>query len=177
MFEDYLQDAYDFQQVARQHAISGDARLARRNFRAAVFCIASSVEAFVNYIADSFSKAKSIPEHEVSFLNDKALVFSPTKGLYERSEYHRLDDKIRVLMARFQGTFDFTGQIWFRFTEFRKLRDSLVHPRQTDDERPLEEYKKAVSEGLAATIEVMNMLSKDIFGQPLRQQLLDLMPE
>jgi len=135
------------------------------------------MEAFVNYIADSFSKAKSIPEHEICFLNDKALVFSANKGLQEKTEYHQLDDKFRVLMKRFQGTFDFTGQTWNRFMKFRKLRDSLVHPREADDERPLEEYKKEVSEGLSATIEVMNVISQQIFRQPLRKQLLDLMPE
>ena len=65
-------------------------RLARRYFRSSVFCIAGSIEAFVNYIADSFDKAKSIPEHEICFLNDRAVIFSAAKGVHARNEYHRL---------------------------------------------------------------------------------------
>lgn len=177
MFEDYLQDAYEFQRIACQCTEDGDAKLARRYFRASVFCIAGSIEGFVNYIADSFAKAKSIPEHEICFLNDRALIFSAAKGVHERSEYHRLDEKIRVLMKRFQANFDFNSKSWVKFMEFKDLRDTLVHPRDFEDERPLVDYSKRVSESLAAVIDVMNVLSKSIFGKPLRRQLLDLMPE
>jgi hypothetical protein len=177
VFEDYLQDAYEFHQIARQHSKDGNARLARRYFRSSVFCIAGSIEAFVNYIADSFAKAKSIPEPEICFLNDRALIFSANKGVHERSEYHRLDEKIRVLMKRFQADFDFDGKTWVKFMQFKDLRDSLVHPRDFEDETPLGEYSKEVSEGLTAVIDVMNVLSKSIFRKPLRRKLLDLTPE
>ena len=80
-------------------------------------------------------------------------------------------------MKRFQTAFDFTSKTWVKFMEFKDLRDSLVHPRDFEDERPLGDYSKQVSESLAAVINVMNALSQSIFGKPLRRQLLDLMPE
>src|SRR5437868_5689829 len=177
MFEDYLQDADEFRRIAEQHVKRSDDKSARRYFRASVFCIAASMEAFVNYLGSAFSQGHSIPEYEVSFLNDRALVFNASKGLHERGEYHRIDDKIKVLMKRFQTDFDFTSRPWVKFMEFKELRDSLVHSRDIEDETALSEYKSRVSQGLRSVVEIMDHLSKAIFRKSLRRQLLDLMPE
>jgi hypothetical protein len=61
--------------------------------------------------------------------------------------------------------------------QFKDFRDSLVHPRQSDDEIDIAVYEKKVSAGLTAIIEIMNLLSKGMFQKPLRRQLLDLIPE
>jgi len=177
VFEDYLQDSYDFLNYAERLAKEADERSARRYYRAAVFYASGAMEAFVNYIADSFAQARNIPDHEVAFLNDKLIFFSATKGLMERVEFHKLDDKIKVLMRRFFPDFDYMSIEWNKFMEFKKLRDSLVHPRQVDDETPLNAYQKAVREGLKAIIEIMNDLSQGLWGKPLRRQLLDLIPD
>lgn len=177
MFEDYLQDSYDFLNLAEQLAENNDERGARRCYRAAVFYASGAIEAFINYIADSFAQAENIPDHEIAFLNDKLIFFSADKGLSERTEYHRLDDKIRVLMRRFLQDFDFRSVTWNKFMEFKRLRDSLVHPRQVDDETPLVAYKKTVRESLKAIIEIMNALSQGLWRKPLRRQLLDLIPD
>ena len=124
-----------------------------------------------------FEKAGSITPHEISFLNDKSLIFSVEKGLIARNEFHRLDDKIRLLMYKFVPEFDFQGVTWIKFMEFKNFRDSLVHPRQIDDETPISDYRKKVYAGLKAIIEVMNFVSKGLFQKPLRRQLLDLIPE
>ena len=71
MFEEYLQDSYEFFILARQASKKSEERTARRYFRASVFYAA----AFTNYIADSLAKAQTLSIHEISFLNDKALVF------------------------------------------------------------------------------------------------------
>ena len=177
MFEEYLQDAHYFMSVADESAKSARDREARRYYRASVFCACGAMEAFVNYIADSFAKAASLSPNETSFLNDKTLVFSPKKGLTERPEFHRLDDKLRLLMRKFVRSFDFQSPAWTKFMEFKDFRDSLVHPREVDDNMPLNEYRKKVHAGLKAIIEIMNVSSKGIFKQPLRRQLLDLIPE
>lgn len=174
MFEEYLQDSYEFLLLAKEQKNDRDAR---RYFRASVFYAAGAIEAFVNYVADSFAKAGNISDYEISFLSDRVLFFSADKGLTERTEYHRLDQKIRVLMRRFVSGFDFQSPLWSRFMAFKEFRDSLVHPRQSDDETPLSDYRKKVKAGLAAVIEIMNELMKGIFGSPLRKQLLDLVPE
>ena len=75
MFEEYLQDSYEFFILARQASKKSEERTARRYFRASVFYAAGAIEAFTNYIADSLAKAQTLSIHEISFLNDKALVF------------------------------------------------------------------------------------------------------
>lgn len=177
MFEEYLQDSYEFLLAAENPPGGTNDREARRYYRASVFYASGAIEAFVNYIADSFAKAGNIPAHEISFLNDKSLVFSVKKGLGERVEYHRLEDKIRLLMKKFVSEFDYQSLTWIKFMEFKAFRDSLVHPRQVDDETNLGQYRKKVRTGLTAIIEIMNHISKGMFGKPLRKHLLDLIPE
>lgn len=46
MFEEYLQDAYEFFQAAQKAAEAKDERVARRFYRAAVFYTSGAIEAF-----------------------------------------------------------------------------------------------------------------------------------
>jgi hypothetical protein len=177
MFEEYLQDASDFLQMAESASASGNDTKAKRYYRACVFCASSAMEAFVNYIADSFSKAKSLDPYELAYLNDKQLSFAPGKGVSEKTEYHPVDGKLRVLLARFSPTFDFTAPIWDEFMQLKNLRDSLVHPRTPEDHTPMSSYAGQVPRGLRTTIGLMNDLSQAVFQSPLRKQLLDLSPE
>ena len=175
MFEDYLQDSYEFLTLAQN---ASDEREARRFYRASVFYALGAMEAFVNYIADSFAKAKSLTQHEIAFLNDKNLSFSAKKGkVIEKTEFHRLDDKLRLLLRKFASDFDFKGASWFGFKKFKDFRDSLVHPRQMDDETSIKDYQNRLQIGLSGIIDIMNFLSRGIFGKPLRKKLLDLVPE
>jgi len=177
MFEEYLQDAYEFLLVVERMSKDSNDREARRYYRASVFYASGAMEAFINYVADAFAKAESIAPHEISFLNDKALVFSVEKGLNEKNEFHKLDDKARLLIRKFLPVFDFQSVTWVKFMEFKAFRDSLVHPRQIEDETTTADYRKKVRTGLKAIIEVMNVISKGVFKKPLRKQLLDLIPE
>jgi len=177
MFEEYLQDSYDFLTIADKAFKASKDREARRYYRSSVFYAAGAIEAFVNYIADSFAKAGSLTPYEIAFLNDKLLVFSIDKGLIERAEFHRLDDKLRLLLRKFLPDFNFKSDTWTKFMQFKSFRDSLVHPRQADDETDTTQYQKKVRAGLTAIIELMDRTSKGIFGMPLRRQLLDLIPE
>jgi hypothetical protein len=135
------------------------------------------MEAFINYLADSFAKAGSLAEHEICFLNDLEMTFSVEKGLQKRTRYNKVDDKIKFLLGKFVSDFDFQGSPWSQFKEFKSFRDSLVHPRQQEDETPLLEYDRKVRRGLKAVIEIMSQVSVDVFGTPLRKKLLDLIPE
>ncbi len=176
MFEEYLQDSHYFLVKAREASRTSNDREARRYYRASVFYAAGAIEAFVNYIADSFDKAGSLTSLETAFLCDKALTFDKGK-LVEKVEFHRLDDKLRLLIRKFVPGFSFTSVHWPGFMEFKDLRDSLIHPRQSEDETELVHYEKKVSLGLSAIIEIMNCISRGIFNKPLRKQLLDLIPE
>lgn len=176
MFEEYLQDSHNFLSIAEKAFKASNEREARRYYRASVFYSAGAIEAFVNYIADSFAKAESLTAHEIAFLNDRRLVFSIDRGLNERTEYHSIDDKLHLLLSKFVPGLDFNGGTWSSFMQFKNFRDLLVHPRQADDTTEITEYQKKVKAGLSSIIELMNCVSKGIFKKPLRKQLLDLIP-
>ena len=176
MFEEYLQDSNEFLSIAEEAFKASNEREARRYYRASVFYSAGAIEAFVNYIADSFAQAESLTAHETAFLNDKRLIFSIDRGLNERTEYHSIDDKLRLLLNKFVPDFDFSSGIWSSFMQFKNFRDLLVHPRQADDKTEIIEYQTKVQAGLSSIIELMNCVSKGIFKKPLRRQLLDLIP-
>ena len=173
MFEEYLQDSSEFLLIAEK---ASNEREARRYYRASVFYSAGAIEAFVNYIADSFAQAKSLTAHETAFLNDRRLVFSIDSGLNERTEYHSIDDKLRLLLDKFVPDFDFSSSLWSNFMQFKNFRDLLVHPRQPEDKTKIGEYQTKVPTGLSSIIELMNCVSNGIFKKPLRKQLLDLIP-
>lgn len=176
MFEEYLQDSHRFLSIAEEACKKSNEREARRYYRASVFYSAGAIEAFMNYIADSFAKAKSLTDHEIAFLNDRRLVFSVDKGLSEKTEYHSIDDKLRLLLSKFTPGFDFSIDPWSSFMQFKQFRDILVHPRQTEDNIEIGEYHTKVQTGLSSIIELMNCVSKGISKKPLRKQLLDLIP-
>lgn len=176
MFEEYLQDAAEFFKEAENTA---DARIARRYYRASVFYTSGAMEAFVNFIADTFEKGGNLTAHEIAFLTDKSLTFSQKKwAVTEKTEYHRVEDKIRLLLSKFSPNFDFNNNpSWSSLMKLKEIRDSLIHPRNTDDETTVEEYHKILSGGLRGAITTMNTVTEAIFRKPLRPQILDLKPE
>lgn len=176
MFEEYLQDSYEFLLLAQK---AKNEREARRYYRAAAFYAAGAIESFLNYVAQSFAHAATITAHEIAFLNDKSLIYSPDKlKVIEKTEYHKIEDKLKVLIRRFLPTLNLGITTWWsELQEFKDFRDSLVHPKKSEDETDIATYNTRVSAGLRATIQGMNEISKGIFKSPIRKQLLDLMPE
>lgn len=176
MFEEYLQDAYEFLKIAQN---CKDERKARRYYRAATFYIAGAIESFLNYVAESFAHAQNLTQHEIAFLNDKNLVFSPDKiAVIERIEFHKTEDKLKILIKKFLPNLDLRVTNWWReLQEFKDFRNSLVHPRLSEDETDNTTYNSKVTSGLRATILGMSEINQGIFGKPIRKQLLDLIPE
>lgn len=175
MFEEYLQDASGFFEEAKN---TPDVRIARRYYRAAIFYTSGAMEAFVNYIADTFEKGGNFTAHEIAFLTDKNLTFSQKSwSIKEKTEYHKVEDKIRFLLSKFSPNFDFNNQSWSSLMALKDIRDSLIHPRNAEDETTANEYRKILSTGLHGVISIMNSVSEAIFKKPLRPQILDLKPE
>ena len=176
MFEEYLEDADYFMKKA---AAQGDSQLARRYYRASIFCAMSAIEAFVNYVGDAFAAGGSLEPYEIAFLMDKQSTLIHGKfEMLDTVEYHRLEDKLRFLICKFSSGFDFhTTTWWGHLLEFKKFRDSLVHPRQDEDETELDSYKSLSARGLSSVIEAINHLCIGIFRKPLRKKLLELRVE
>ena len=173
MFEEYLKDSNYFAVKASK---AGSELEAKRYYRVAIFCTMGAVEAFINYIGDTFAQGETFQPYEVAFLTDKR--FNVSKGAFqilEEIEYHRLYDKLKFLICKFVPDFDFVSTpCWSRLLEFKKLRDNITHPRQDEDEIDITEYKNKIETGLSSAIEIMNYLCKGIFNRPLRKKLLDL---
>jgi hypothetical protein len=178
MFEEYLQDASAFFDEAASAAQCSDIRKSRRYYRAAVFYTSGAMEAFVNFIADTFEKGGTFTQHEIAFLTDKSLIFSNKNwSITEKSEFHRVEEKLKFLLHKFSPAFDFNNPSWSSLMELKKIRDSLIHPRQSEDDTSVEEYHKNLRSGMRGAISTMNSVSEAIFKRPLRQQILDLNPE
>lgn len=173
MFEDYIEDAYFFATAAGRQSTE---REQQRFYRASVFYAASALEAFVNYIADTFAAGDVLEPFDRAFLLDRK--FGLRGGeftILETTEFHRIDDKLRLLLHKFCPSFDLSKEAsWSQFNELKDLRDSIVHPRHEEDDVTAADYRTRLSTGLGAVLKLIDCLCQGIFKRPLRQRLLDL---
>lgn len=178
MFEEYLKDAHEFQMMASSANKEGDTETARRCWRSAVFAANSAMEAYLNYLSDSFNQSKKLPDYEQAFISDKVLFFSVEKmEIVSRVEYHKTEDKLRFFIRKYKAEVDLRGASWSRFCQFKQFRDGLIHPRLPEDDIATKAYQKELNLGLQSVIELMNLLNQAIFRRPLRKKLLDLSPD
>ena len=172
MFEDYLIDAAQF----RNDAVSSTENSAiKRNYRAAVFNLTSSIESYVFYQAIVLGMGQ-IADAEKAFLLDRQYALSGAGfTITNTPRYNPVDQKIKFLLAKFSPDVKI-GSIreWPKFLEFKKFRDKLTHPREEIDPYSIEDYKKQVQAGFLSVVTLMNLLSIGIYRKHLRQSLLDL---
>jgi hypothetical protein len=173
MFEDYIQDAYSFYNSALE---APDEREAKMYYRASVFCSASSLEAFVNFIGNTFLHSDNLDKLEIAFLNDRTLEVIPASGeIRERIKFNSIDNKLKLIIKKFGVAIEISSSSsWSNFTKFKDLRDSLIHAKDLSDERTVAQYKEAIKKGLNANIDIMNLIATAVFKKPLRTNLLDL---
>lgn len=145
-------------------------------FRASIFCAASSIEAFINFIGDTFKQGNTLDKNELAFLNDKILEVSTSKAIIEEKvKFNPVDGKLKFIINRFGVPLDISSSNeWSNFQEFKALRDSLVHSKVLSDEKTITEYKISIKKGLNSNIDIMSIISTKLFGKTLRQNLLDL---
>jgi len=92
--------------------------------------------------------------------------------------YYGIDDKLKFLIHKFAPKYVIgKSKAWTCFIEFKALRDSLVHPRQIEDEIDIDAYREKLRKGMFGTITLMNDISKGVFKRPFRKKILDLIPE
>lgn len=134
----------------------------------------SAIEFFVNNRCDDLN---SLPNdmfelHEKAFLQEKRLRFvdkgSDTgKFVLEGTEYQALENKIFFLLAK-GGSLDAPslkgGKLWQRFTDFKNVRDSLVHPRR---HRESELNPQLVSDFIETAQEIIQTISLQIWNKEL----------
>lgn len=176
MFEDYIQDSYWFFQQAEIEAKANNEREARKLYRASVFCAASAMEAFMNFIGDTFKKGNSLERNELAFINDKVLEFSPAKlKTIEKIKFNPIDEKVKFIIKRFEVDISLIDSTeWSNFVGFKNLRDSLIHPKNLTDETSLTEYNSNLKRGLNAIIFIINSIFLALFKKPLRKSIAEL---
>ena len=116
-------------------------------------------------------------DFEIAFLMDFNFIFD-TNSLkkIKKIEYHRVEDKTKFLIKKFDQGFYFNIKEWSDFIAFKDFRNNLIHPRNMEDEFKIEDYKEKIRNGLSSIIFLMNIIAIAIFKKPLRKQLLDLNP-
>lgn len=174
MFEDYLTDSKYFYEKAVSS--SANEELAKRYFRASVFCAASALEAFVNFVGSTIDTANTIDINEIAYINDIVLEVSPSKGKTEkRTKFNPIDGKLKFIITRLNVNIDIDKDAnWSNFKQFKKLRDRLVHPREEDDDVSLKEYKNELKKGLNANLYIIDKITNKLFSKGLRKSLTDL---
>ncbi|MDC0760575.1 hypothetical protein POF51_07725 [Brevibacillus sp. AG] len=172
MFEEYLFDANEF----LQKADSLSEQESKKYYRASIFYIFSAIEAFVNYIGDTIEKGGGAQQFEVAFLTDRKFGLEKDEfKITPKSEYHKIEEKLRYLIKKYaKNTNIINTNSWANFKDFKKLRDSIVHPRASEDSIPKEQYQKLVQDGLDSVIDIINDICKGYFNKPLRLRLLEL---
>lgn len=170
MFEDYLQDSSSFYDLAIKSIEERDARM---YFRASIFCAASSMEAFVNFIADTIQKGRTIDKIEIAFINDKIIEVDVNKAKQkEKTKFNLIEDKIKFLIRKFDIQFDLSSNpAWKNYIDFKDLRNTLIHSRSMEDEVSIDLYKTRIRNGINAIIEIMNVIAQKFFGKALRKNL------
>jgi hypothetical protein len=120
----------------------------------------SSLEAFVNGIAEDFKEASSLTVHEKSFLLEKEISLSNGEfKLDNRLKMSRLIERIEFLFRKFNySKLDKKLKWWQNLNEGIALRNSLVHPKEYS------EIKIAQIEStLKSVIECIDRLFKAIY--------------
>lgn len=175
MFEEYLQDASALFDLGKT---SDDERISRRYYRATVFYSYSALEAFINQISETLYDSKNITKEQYYFLIDKKQEFSATTfKLIIKDEYHRVDEKIKLIIKKYSPKFNFANTDWTHLIELKKIRDSLMHPKNSEDQLELNEYVRIINNGLNGVIATINNMNQFVYRRPLRLQILDLRPD
>ena len=174
MFEDYLKDSKYFYEEAESH--KGDEELAKRYYRASVFCAASALEAFINFIGNTIETAGTLEVNEVAYINDQVLEVVPSKGTTERkTKFNSIEGKLKFLIKRLDVDIVIDRDSnWSDFKEFKKLRDRLIHPKEEDDEVSIKDYSLELKKGLNSNIYLIDKVAKKLFSKGLRRSLTDL---
>lgn len=98
-----------------------------------------AIELFISNMMVDFIQTESdkFENHEIAFMQEKKLDFISSgtdSGLFQISKkdnYQRLEDKILYLTRKLsKEPIDRSSNVWVKFKEFKKVRDSITHPNK-----------------------------------------------
>lgn len=131
----------------------------------------AAIEAFVNNMLDDFSllPAGLFELHERAFLLERRIKFVDRgdeigQFVLEGPEYHRLEDKIFFLIAKFsarEGRNIRGESLWCNFQKFKDARDGLVHPRRGKE---VSLNIQGVRRFIGTAKEIIHLVSEHVWG-------------
>jgi hypothetical protein len=174
VFEQYLFDAKNFLDEARQAEASSDEAKSKRLFRSSIWHLSAAVESYLNTTSQALDRTKIDPLL-IAYLQDKAYVVKPSSGnIATRTEYHSVDERFKLLATLYHCDLPFQDRTWNDFILLKTLRDELTHPKGEEDSVTLARYEKVSSSGLTAVLKLLNLLNQKIFGRVFRKTLREL---
>lgn len=171
-FRDYLEYAEKYLDEAKEKE-SAIKNLDKFLIPATILAWAA-IESLVNNMLDDFSSLHkdTFELHERAFLLEKKIRFVDNGnniGIFELegTDYRKIDDKIFFLISKFGKNLTIkkgTG-LWQRFSEFKEVRDNLVHPRRT------KEVKLSINNVMNyinTAKELIKLISKNVWGSEVK---------
>ena len=132
----------------------------------------STLEAFVNGIADDFKNASILTLHEKSFLLEKGVSFHNGEfRIEEHLKMTRLIERIEFIFKKFNySKIDKKAKWWQNLNEGISIRNNLVHPKEYSEILP-----KQIELTLKSVIECIDRLFKATYkrGFPKTRMGLD----
>ena len=124
---------------------------------------------------DDFSTLeKQLELHELALLKERKLKFhSNGKNVgqftLDANEFRRIDEKIYFLVSKFGTGVESSGlekgdRIWQSFEDFRKARNSVVHPRDTESDITVVQVEAFI----ATAKDVIRILGKQIWNKTIK---------
>lgn len=174
MFEQYLFDAKHFLDEAKGAEELKDDAMCKRLYRSSIWHLSAAVDSYLNTTSQALDRT-TIDPLLIAYLQDKAYVVKASSGTTTfRTEYHSVEDRLRLLAKLYSCELPYKTKIWSDFLLLKALRDELTHPKGDDDVVSLTRYDKVGSDGLSAVIHLLNLLNKSVFGKPFRKTLREL---
>ena len=129
---DLLEEAKRFLELAKkQQGTAGE----KAYLHAALLVSISSLEAFINGIADDFKDSSAFNLHEKAFLEEREVILEKGKfKITNRLKMTRLLERIEFLFNKFKpNSLSKDADWWSKLKEGILLRKALVHPKEFSD--------------------------------------------
>jgi hypothetical protein len=129
---DLLEEAKRFLELAKKkEGTAGE----KAYLHAALLISISSLEAFVNGIADDFKDSDAFNQYEKAFLAERELIFEKGKfKVTNRLKMTRLIERIEFLFHKFKpNSLAKDVEWWSKLKEGILLRNAIVHPKEFSD--------------------------------------------
>ncbi|MBY5475726.1 hypothetical protein HFO84_00070 [Rhizobium leguminosarum] len=146
----------------------------RRSFlEAAVIFAFSCLEGMLTDVFEHFTgDAKNFDIFEQGIMNEKAVKVQRGRPVLAEQRFQSIEDRVQYLFWKFSGEeFDTSKSWWPFFAEAVRLRNGLMHPKESSTLETAETER-----AVAAVLNAINDLIETVFGKPWPKAMKGLVP-